>query len=71
MRRTNSEHENESVVEGDPRQMIIEEAHGRNADAIFVGARGLGRVERLLLGKVSTYVLTHARRTVEVVRNVP
>jgi len=24
MRRTNSEHENESVVEGDPRQMIFE-----------------------------------------------
>ena len=59
-----------NVVEGDPRQMIIEEARGRNVDAIFVGARGLGRVERLLLGSVSTYILTHARCTVEVVHNV-
>jgi nucleotide-binding universal stress UspA family protein len=57
-----------NVVEGDPRQVIVEEAHRRNADAIFVGARGLSGLERLLLGSVSTHVLTHAHCSVEVIR---
>jgi nucleotide-binding universal stress UspA family protein len=56
------------VIEGDPRTVILEEAERFNASAIFVGARGLGRVERLLLGSVSTHILNHARSTVEVVR---
>lgn len=58
-----------TVVDGDPRQLIIEEAQRRNADTIFAGARGLGRLERFLLGSVSTHILTHARCTVEVVRD--
>ncbi len=56
------------VVDGDPRMVILAEAERWNADAIFVGARGLGRMERLLLGSVSTHVVTHARCTVEVAR---
>ena len=62
---------NWNVVDGDPRDMILAEAELSNADAIFVGARGLGRMERLLLGSVSSYVLTHAPCTVEVVRAAP
>lgn len=58
----------ETVVEGDPRQVIVAEADRWNAGSIFVGARGLGRIERLLLGSVSTYVVKHAPCTVEVVR---
>ena len=58
----------EMVVSGDPREVIIAEADRWNADSIFVGARGLGRMERLLLGSVSTYVVNHAHCTVEVVR---
>jgi nucleotide-binding universal stress UspA family protein len=57
-----------TVVEGDPREVIIAEAAVTEADAIFVGARGLGRMERLLLGSVSSHVVTHAHCTVEVVR---
>ena len=57
-----------TVVDGDPREVILAEAELSNADAIFVGARGLGRMERLMLGSVSTHIVTHARCTVEVVR---
>ena len=56
------------VVEGDPREAILAAAELMKADAIFVGARGLGRIKRLLLGSVSSYVVTHAHCSVEVVR---
>jgi nucleotide-binding universal stress UspA family protein len=56
------------VLEGDPRQQLIDEAERWNAEAIFLGARGLGRLQRLLLGSVSSYVVRHAHCTVEVVR---
>lgn len=57
-----------SVVDGDPRDAILAAAYAMDADSIFVGARGHGRVERLLLGSVSSYVVSHARCSVEVVR---
>jgi nucleotide-binding universal stress UspA family protein len=60
-----------SVVDGDPREAILTAAESFEADAIVVGARGLGRMERLLLGSVSTYVVAHAGCTVEVVRRRP
>jgi nucleotide-binding universal stress UspA family protein len=59
---------NTTVVDGDPRQLILEKADVCRADAVFVGARGLGRLDRLLLGSVSTHVVNHARCSVEVVR---
>ena len=59
-----------TVVDGDPREVILAQAELSKADSIFVGARGLGRMERLLLGSVSSYVVTHAPCTVEVVRQV-
>jgi nucleotide-binding universal stress UspA family protein len=55
-------------LDGDPRHEILSEATRWNADTIFVGARGLGRLDRLLLGSVSSYVVGHANCTVEVVR---
>jgi nucleotide-binding universal stress UspA family protein len=57
------------VMDGDPREAILTLADLVIADTIFVGARGLGRMERLLLGSVSSYIITHARCTVEVVRD--
>lgn len=39
------------VLEGDPKQILIEEADKWKADSIFVGARGLSRLERLFLGR--------------------
>lgn len=47
---------------------ICREARVLEADLIVVGARGLGRVERWLLGSVSDRVLHHAGRSVLVVR---
>ena len=48
--------------------MILHEAGEWNADTIFVGARGIGRLKRFLLGSVSSAVAAHADCSVEVVR---
>ena len=56
------------VVDGDPLTAIVAEAERWQADTIFLGARGLGAVDRFLLGSVSTAVVTHAHCSVEVVR---
>jgi nucleotide-binding universal stress UspA family protein len=57
------------IQKGDPKKVLIDEAERWGADCIFVGARGLNRIERLLLGSVSTAVATRARCSVEVVRS--
>ena len=56
------------VLEGHPKETLVNEARRWNADTIFIGARGLGVVERLFLGSVSASVVNHAPCTVEVVR---
>ena len=54
---------------GDPKRLLVEEAEAWSADCIFVGARGLGRVQRILLGSVSGAVAARASCSVEVVRS--
>jgi nucleotide-binding universal stress UspA family protein len=56
------------VVEGDPKKVLMEEAQRWQADCIFVGAKGLGAIERLVLGSVSSAVAARAHCSVEVVR---
>jgi len=57
------------VIRGtDPKQVLIEEANEWGADAIFVGARGIGPLERFLLGSVSAAIAARAHCSVEVVR---
>jgi nucleotide-binding universal stress UspA family protein len=56
------------VEEGDPKEVLVREARNWKIDSIFVGARGLGRIEGLLLGSVSSAIVAHAPCTVEVVR---
>jgi nucleotide-binding universal stress UspA family protein len=57
------------VIDGDPRHEINAEAERWGADCVFVGARGLGALDRLLLGSVSSAVVHHAHCAVEVVRH--
>jgi nucleotide-binding universal stress UspA family protein len=54
--------------EGRAKHRIIEEAEAVAADCVFLGARGMNRVERFLVGSVSTAVAARAHCSVEVVR---
>lgn len=56
------------IKEGDPKHVLLDEAAQWGADGMFVGARGLSRVERFLLGSVSAAVAARAHCSVEVVR---
>ncbi len=56
---------------GDAANKILGEANEWQADSIFVGARGLGRFKRFLLGSVSSAVSTKANCTVEIIRETP
>jgi nucleotide-binding universal stress UspA family protein len=52
----------------DAKRLLVEEAERWGADSIFVGARGLGRIGRLLIGSTSSAVVARAGCSVEVVR---
>jgi nucleotide-binding universal stress UspA family protein len=56
------------VMQGDPKRVLLDEAEKWQADSIFVGARGLRRIERFLLGSVSAGVAAQASCSVEVIR---
>jgi nucleotide-binding universal stress UspA family protein len=56
------------ITAGDPKQVLLDEAEHWGADGLFVGARGLGRTERFLLGSVSAAVAARTHCSVEVVR---
>jgi len=56
------------IIQGPPRQVIVEEAERWNADLVVMGSRGLSTWNRLLLGSVSNSVVHHANCSVEVVR---
>lgn len=52
----------------DPKTLLCGEAERWGADCIFVGAKGVGKLERLLIGSVSSAVAARANCSVEVVR---
>ena len=56
------------VRPGDPKRVLLDEAEKCGADCIVVGAKGMSRVERFLLGSVSSAVAARAGCSVEVVR---
>jgi nucleotide-binding universal stress UspA family protein len=56
------------VKEQEPKALLCSEAEDLMADCIFVGARGMGRLERFLIGSVSLGVAARAHCSVEVVR---
>lgn len=53
--------------DGRPADVIVDVAEQVDADLIVVGSRGLGSVQRLLLGSVSIEVVQRAHRPVTVV----
>jgi nucleotide-binding universal stress UspA family protein len=56
------------VARGNPRKLLLEEAQRPEIDCIFLGARGLTRMQRIFLGSVSTWIAHQATCSVEVVR---
>lgn len=56
------------VLEGSPRQVIVDWAKEQGADLIVVGSRGYSAVTKIFLGSVAEYVVRHANCAVLVVR---
>jgi nucleotide-binding universal stress UspA family protein len=56
------------VLEGSPKEKIIEEARQWNSDLIILGSHGHGPVGPFLLGSVALEVALHAPCSVEIVR---
>ena len=57
------------IRRGNPKEELIGEAESWGADCIFVGAKGMGGLDRLLLGSVSSAVSARADCSVEIVRS--
>jgi nucleotide-binding universal stress UspA family protein len=55
------------VKEQEPKALLCSEADELMADCIFVGSRGMGRLDRFLIGSVSSGVAARAHCSVEVV----
>jgi nucleotide-binding universal stress UspA family protein len=56
------------VIDGSPKEEIVEEAETWGADLILIGSHGYGNVKRFMLGSVLQAVATHAPCSVEIVR---
>ena len=56
------------VVFGEPSDVIVRRARELGADLVVVGSRGLGTIDRLLLGSVSSSVAQRAACSVLVAR---
>ena len=56
------------VLEGSPKEAIVEEAERWGADLVVVGSHGYGPVKRFLIGSVSEAVVLYAPCSVEIVR---
>jgi nucleotide-binding universal stress UspA family protein len=54
--------------EGDPKRALLDEAETWHADCVVLGAKGMTRFERFLLGSVSAAVCARAHCSVEIVR---
>jgi nucleotide-binding universal stress UspA family protein len=58
-----------AVIEGNPKEVIVEEAERWGADLIVVGCHGYGPLKRFFLGSVSWAVALHAPCSVEIARS--
>lgn len=60
--------ENEYLLIGDARQVILDQAKDWGADLIVVGSHGYRGIDKFMLGSVSESVAMHAHCSVEVIR---
>lgn len=57
-----------SVAQGDPREALVEAAIAGHVDLVVVGSHGRTGLQRMLLGSVASYVVSHAPCSVTVVK---
>lgn len=56
-----------AVIKGDPGYSILNAIDEHKCDLVVMGSRGLGPIQRFLLGSVSNYVVNHAKCPVMIV----
>ena len=60
-----------AVIQGHPKEAILDEAEKWGADLIVVGSHGYRGWQRFLLGSVSQAIASHAHCSVQIVRSRP
>lgn len=56
------------VLQGDPREAIVQTAKDEAADLVVVGSHGRSGIAKLVMGSVASHVVTHAPCSVLVVK---
>ena len=57
------------VMQGDPREVLVDMAKSEGADLLVVGSHGRTGLAKLVLGSVASHVVAHAPCTVVVVKH--